>query len=507
MQNFERHNSNTNLESSKAKNFKDINSCNLFLLSSIIASLNVLYCTNYTISMAVIVVELAILTYYFIKKDITKYLGYYLIFLCLSFEFDVLVGTEQFYGFKNFRILGINLGIIALLPVLALAISRNIKIRKIKREYPRLYRFSSIIVFLSVTGFMFGLFQILINDNNIHNMDNMLSSFIGVSYIMIAIPLLMIVAFAYIISWEQEKLPLLEKYLMGILIGVVASMIVSLVTGNFGVYGGINTLLVSNVIRYIPFMLLFPFYRKYKSKVSVKILMVFGIVGAILSLLYNATGKMIILYCLVPLGVLGILWKRKKILLLTFGLMLIPLIGILALHSIEVLSSNSVLFKSKLNQTTGLLKFWEANWIQNMPLSPRVRIIEFISIFYEYFTKPWFLIFGKGYMGTITDHTGMLTAARFISGSYSMNQWTNGTFYGVHETLNILFLYNGLVGLLFYFYMIKVVFTNFTINPWILIGGFWFLMAYGFSVTMSAFGLTALLVGYIDLDKEKGVQK
>jgi hypothetical protein len=455
--------------------------------------------------MAVIVVELVILTYYFIKKDITKYLGYYLIFLCLSFEFDAFVGSGQFYGFKNFRILGINLGIIALLPILTLAISKNIKIRKIKREYPQLYRFSSIIVFLSVTGFMFGLFQILINDNNIHNMDYMLSDFIGISYNMTAIPLLIIMVFAYIISWEEEKLPLIEKYLMAILIGVVVSMIVSLVTGNFGVYGGVNTLLVTSVVNYIPFMLLFPFYKKYKSKVNIKILMLFGIVGAILSLLYNATGKMIILYCLVPLGVLGILWKRKKILLLSFGLMLIPLIGILALQAIEVLSSNSVLFKSKLNQTTGLLKFWEANWIQNMPLSPRVRIIEFISIFYEYFTKPWFLIFGKGYMGTITDHIGMLTAAGFIPGSYSMNQWSNGTFYALHGTINLLFLYNGAFGLFFYLQIIKQFFVNYAKNPWILIGCFWFLLFYGYSVTITAFGITALLIGYTELEPKDDI--
>ncbi|WKV08002.2 hypothetical protein Q2T46_10650 [Thermoanaerobacterium sp. CMT5567-10] len=36
----------------------------------------------------------------------------------------------------------------------------------------------------------------------------------------------------------------------------------SLLTGNFGIYGRANTLLVSNVIIYIPFLLLIPFYEK-----------------------------------------------------------------------------------------------------------------------------------------------------------------------------------------------------------------------------------------------------
>lgn len=484
-------------------NITTIRNCSIILLAGIIACLNVLFYTNYPVSMATIGFELVVLAYYFVKKDITRYIGSYLIFLCLSFEFDVIVGVEQFYGFKNFRILGVNLGIIALLPVAVLAISRAIKIKKVKNEFPRLYKFAKFILLLNFIGFLFGLVQILINDNKIQNMNNMIQDFIGVTYSMTAIPFLMIIAIVYILLWEKEKIQQLEYYLSAILIGVVISMIVSLTTGTFGRYGEVNTLLVSNVVRYVPFMVLFPFYFHRNSP---KILIVFGIIGVILSLLYNASGKTIILYMMVPVAICLMLWRKKKIFSLILVLLILPVVFFVSIQAVYVLSSSSILFNSKLTQALSIVKVWDPGWLISMPLSPRFRIIEFISIWYEYLEKPWFLLLGKGYMGTITDQTGMI-GTNFILDAYSINEWINGTFYGVHETMNILFLYHGLFGLAFYLYMIKFVYENFTTSPWILIGGFWFLMVYGFSVTMSAFGIAALLLGCIEIDNREAAYK
>jgi hypothetical protein len=479
---------------------KKVDEIYIFFTAGIVGILNVLFSTNYTISMAIIFFELCILGYYFLKKDITRYLGFYLIFLCLSFEFEALVGASIFYGFKEFRILGVNLGIIMLLPIVFLTIFKKIKINIIKNNYPGLFRFSKIFFLLNLSGIFFGLLQILINDNNVNGLDNVLLTFVGIVYNMTLIPILLIISFVYLISFENDKFALLEKFMLAILIGVVASMVTSLLTGNFGRYGGINTLLVTNTYRYIPFMLLFPFYKKYKKRKDIILLTLCGIVGSILALLYNSTGKIIILYGLIPIGIMTIFWKRKKILHFFLFLSLVPLIFLILPNVIEHLSTSNIMFKSKLNEIMSILRFWEPNWIENMPLSPRTRIAEFTNIIFEYFHKPWFLIFGKGYMGTIIDHTGLL-ASEFVPGAFSMNQWNQGIFYGVHESYSLLFLYNGLVGMLFYVFMIKEIFKKFVKSPWILIGGFWFLMVYGYSVTMTAFGVVALLLGFIDYDK------
>jgi hypothetical protein len=470
------------------------------VFASIIATLNILFYKNLAVSLVVVGVELSILAYFFLKNDITRYLGNYLIFLCLSLEFDVLVGTTDFYGFKNFKILGVNLGVICLVPILALTIFKKVDLKKIKTEFAHVYKFTTIIIFMNVIGLMMGLIEILIDDNNIQSMDNMFNNFIGECYTMIVFPLLIIITIAYILTWEKYKVDELKSYLVAILVGVVVSMIVSFTSGNYGYYS-VTTLLVSNVIRYVPFMLLLPFYQNYKSLRKITI---FAIIGVVLSLMYNATGKLIIMYMLVPFAVCMIVWQKKKFsVILLVVLMILPIVVFIGIRGAEILSVNSVLFKVKLNQALSILNIGDSNWLRNMPFSPQVRIIEFIDIVHEYIEKPWMILFGKGYMGTIKDHIKMLGTSMTLSGGYSDVEWSHGTFYGVHETLNGLFLYNGLFGLGFYLYMLRNVFTNFTKSPWILIGGFWFLMVYGYSVTMSAYGVTALLLGYIEIDNYK----
>jgi hypothetical protein len=473
------------------------NSYIIIFIAVVIGCLNVLFLTNFAASMAIIAVELCILLYFLLKKNITGYLGFYLIFLSLSFEFEQLLGFEQFYGFKNFRILGLNLGILALLPILLFVITKGIKVKKIKFNYPMIYRFSLIILFMNMTGIILGLFQIFINENNVQNIGNFMNAFTDVTYNMMAIPFLLICSVFYIFSWEEERLVELEKFLIAILVGVIISMVVSLLTGSFGRYGGVDTLLVTNLVIYTPFILLIPLYKDFKYKKSILFL---GLVGMVLSIIYNASGKLIILYSVIPFLMYNITLKQKKILTIIFATISIPIIVSLIVHFVNVVMENSILFTSKLNEAFSILWFWKPDWFLDMPLSPRTRIIEFISITIEYLHKPWFLLFGKGYMGTFTDHTGML-AADFVQGAFSIEQWIIGAFYAPHETLNVLFLYHGILGVIFYFYILMVTIRNYTRSPWILIGGFWFLMFYGYSVTLSAFGITALLIGYSKISR------
>lgn len=470
----------------------------IILLAMIIGALNVLFINNYTISFIIVSIEIIILIYHFIKKNLVDYLGSYLIFLSLSFEFGQLI-NEDFYGFKNFRILGVNLGIISLLPIVfILLINCKINKKEIMEKSSNLYIFIKLMLLINISGIFIGLTQILINDNNVQRMEGLISSFISVIYNYMAFPFLIIISFVVIIIYGKDDIENLEEYLVAIFIGLVTSMIISYLSGSYGYYGGVKTLIVSNVYRYIPFMLLFPFYKKNKL---FKMIFLFGLLGAVLTLIFNINGKMVILYLLIPLGILIITLKEKKVFTFLFFLIILIIVIPFIFEGINYLNNESVLFRSKFRQANLFLKFWDANWIENMPTSPRVRIIEFLNIGYEYLEKPWLLVFGKGYMGTFKDYTGFLD--NFIPASYSMNQWDNRSFFGVHETFNSLFLYNGLIGVIIYLYMAKVIFFNMYKNPWILVGGFWFLMVYGYSVTMTAYGLSSLMLGLILIDNSK----
>lgn len=463
--------------------------------ASIVGILNVLYVTDRLASLIVVFFEMAILGYYILKKDIVNFFGCYLVFLCLSFEFTAFVGTQQFYGFKNFRIFGTNLGVIALLPILVLALFKGVKLKEMKSRYPNIFKFAISIVFMSMTGLAFGALQLLTNDNDISDLGNTLSTFIGVTYTMTVVPLLVIVAVIYILSWERQRIHILEKYLTAILISTVISMLVSLITGKLGEYGGLNTILVANVAIFVPFILTFPFYRGYANMLIVPV----GLLGTYQLLLHNASGKLVILTFFVLITVSIIVHKRRNILFISLFFLLIPFVIIDVFQVLHTFAQHSSLFNTKLNDTVSMFKVWSPDWLTNMSLSPRTRVVEFISIVREYLYKPWFLPFGKGYMGTFKDYTGLLHAA-YIPGAYSANQWASGAFYGAHETFNTLFLYNGLFGLVVYFLIIRFMIKNFARSPWVLIGGGWFVMFYGYSVTISAFGLTALLLAYVAID-------
>jgi hypothetical protein len=488
--------------------YENKNTVFLFFTACIVGSLNVLFHADYSISMILIAFELITLLWFLIKKDITSYLGFYLIFLCLSFEFDALVGSEVFYGFKEFRIFGINLGIIALLPVFFLCLKRGVRYRYIRETFNRFFVVSNLFFVLSFLGFIMGVMQISLNDNNIQSMAGIMGLFIGAVYTMVAIPVLIIFSFYYLLSWEGEKIQHLTVFLKAVLVGVVFSMLVSLATGVYGRYGGVDTLLVSNVVRFVPFMLFFPFYPESRNTKWSAFFLLCGVLAAFFTLSFNATGKMILLYIFAPLVIIIILCYHKRWLTLVTGVfLLVVLFSAFVVFSPAISLNANQLFMAKLEEVIGLIKFWEPGWLEKMPISPRVRILEFLNILYEYFEKPWFFFTGKGYMGTMIDHTGGLVSGPFILGAYSEDQWSSGLIYGVHESLNKLFLYNGLSGFLFYGYMLKDILLNFFRTPWLLIGGFWFLMVYGFSVTMSAFGATSLLLGYIYIEQMDGEKK
>ncbi|MDH6373271.1 hypothetical protein M2444_005101 [Paenibacillus sp. PastF-3] len=462
----------------------------IIFVGLIIAALNILFYEDMLISYSIIAVEVFILMYYLLKRKITLFFGYYLIFLCLSLEFSVLVETNQIFGFKDFRIIGVNLGILSLIPIIPLSIARGIRINYIKTKYSNVMRFIKIILFLNVIGVFWGLIGIFINDNNVLSMNEAITGFINVCYNMMALPLLIILVFIYLLSWEEEFIYQIRFFLVSILIGIVFSLILALFFGKSGYYGGTNTLIVSSVIQYLPLMIIIPFY---KSEKSTKYILPLAMIGIVLALIYNAQGKLILMCAVIPIVLIMKMIKSKdKMLLFFIPFMLLLVIFVYYIINIELI--NSVIFQSKLNQSISLLQFWKENWLYNLPNSPKIRVAEFISIMIEYFKKPWFLLMGKGYMGTIVDHTGMI-GQQYIPGSFELNQWENGTFYRMHETFNTMFLYHGLVGIIVYIFMSIMLLNNLNKNPWIVIGGFWFLTIYGFSITISAFGIAALLFG------------
>ncbi|ETI69195.1 hypothetical protein [Neobacillus vireti] len=490
----------------QTKNKSSINKFNsksnikLIVLACIISSLNVIFLKSFSASLIIVVLESLILGYYFLKGDITNYLGCYLVFLTLSFEYEYIVGGAAFYGFKNFRILGLNLGIIFLLPIVIKLVFKKINVSKFTLKHPNLFLYVQLILIMSTTGVFIGLINFLTNDNNILSMNNSVVLFVGNVYQGALFPLLIILSFMYIVLFEENKIIVLVDYISAILIGSVFAMVISLVTNNMGYYGGVVTLLSPMVNAFITFLILFLLFRgRIKSS---GIIFLAYLIGLYLLFIYNASGKLFLLTLFSLATTIPILVKQKKIKATVVLIMMLPVVGIGVFLLFNTLMKDNLLFTIKLDQAIKMLNLFDPNWFNNMPSSPKIRISEFINIIIEYAEKPWYLLFGKGYLGTVRDHIETFNGSL---GAFSDSQWVNGSFYAMHTSLNTLFLTHGLFGLVVLFSVVKLAWKKLIYSPLGTIGSIWFLVYYGYSITLSSFGLICLLIALYEIDNKGNI--
>lgn len=472
-----------------------------YILTSIVISLaNIIFYNNKELSMAIVTLEVLILIFLLIRNNFIEYICFYLIFMVPSLEFSAFISEDTdvlFYGFKNFRIAGVNLGVIfVLLPFLYILIFKKLNFKFAITEYPSIVFLLKVLFFFAASSTIIGLLNVLFNDNSIQNLDDYMKIYINQAYTEYW-SLMLLVIILYTLMYEEKSIVKLENTLVSILISSSVTIVFSSLANFKGSYGALEILLIPTISWLLPVLLVFPLYSYRKS---IKYTMFFlGIIGSVLLLNYNANGKVILLiFFLIMFGIFG--YARKNI-----NARLLPAVILLVLFFssfgmlMEYFSTESQLFKNKLTQAIGLISFWKENWIENMPTSPRFRITELLNIGIEYINKPWQVILGKGYLGSIRDH---LNAFGWnVAGAFTQSQYINNSFYRLHETINVVFLRNGIVGIVLLAILLKKSLFRSTSNVWLLIGGIWLFLYYGFSLTLGAFGLTSLIIGFVLFDK------
>jgi len=466
-------------------------STHLVFISIFVGILNVQFSQNYIVSLFLVIFEFFFLMFLLLMRRPILSIGYYLIFISMSFEFDALIGTTSFYGFKNFRVFGINIALITLMVYFLyyVLLFRNISLRKIK-DYPVFFKYIKRFLLLLIVAISTSLFTLLVNDNNVMIEGVGLNYIASNIYLLAFVPFIIIFIISGMLINDHDQFRMLGKFFMAIFIGISVASIYSYLIGSYGVYGGLETLLLPVTIVFVPFLPLF--YKGINKKLYIYLL---WFISSFLLIVYNSSGKLLFGYIFTLIFIVfSLLYKRKFKIILGFSAFIIFIYVVINLYPISFLS-DSIIYNIKLNQLSSMISFWRNDWLIDMPLSPKIRLIELYSIFIEFINKPWFFIFGKGYAGTFQDATGIIDG-QFLSASYSYNEWLLGYYNNVHETFNILFLYSGIFGLLFFIYNIFLLFKN-RYDPWITTGIFWFLLFYGYSFTLSIFGLFILMYGLV----------
>ena len=461
-----------------------------FYLSGLIGLINLLTYSNFYLSFLLFCAEIVFLLIKFLKRKYSEFIFLYLIFLTMSFEFADETDTAM-YGFKTFEIGGICVCFFLLIPLFFKAI-RIISFNSMNSECS----FTKDILVMGIFGILNGVFSILINDNQVSRFDSLFSLFLGEVFYKFVVIIVLCLIFVYLKNRDEDFVSNLYDVLSCILVGGVITIAMSSLLNIVGSYGGTSTLKIQYVVRYIPFLYVLSAIKKErKSRVFYFII---ATIGTIYTLYNNASGKMIIMYAIMPVVVIAVNMKHDKLLAI-FELFII-LFGFLFAYNYVISSlSNNILFASKLREVTSLFNFGNG-WLQNMSVSPRVRFAEFIDISIEYLQHPFRLLTGKGYLGTTVDHIGLIAN---VLGGYSQEQDNLNTFYAMHESLNTVFLINGLLGIYFLIkYTIKL--TRGLLNsPFNYCALFWLWFAYGFSFTLTAFGVFSLLLSLSEDDSRK----
>ena len=119
------------------------------------------------------------------------------------------------------------------------------------------------------------------------------------------------------------------------------------------------------------------------------------------------------------------------------------------------------------------------------------RFDEFANVFQEYLNKPYYMIFGKGIGGTILHHTN--TYSWSDAGSFTSQQISSGLFMELHETVNVVFLSYGIVGLIGLGRLVIKLLKSVKFSKWAIIGVTWLVFYFGIYYSMY-YGLVAMIL-------------
>ena len=398
------------------------------VISLFVSAFNIFFVKDMLMAAILVAFEILFLLVSLLKKNLVNFLALYTIFISNCIEFSVFLGSQTFFNLKNFRFLGVNLGVWVLLPAVLFVLLRPLQLGIIKNKFNKFYFFTKYLLFLNLLAALVGLLLILIDDNHITTFENVYSLYIQQAYQMLFLPLSIGIIMYHILLFTPKDLFKLAFALEATLWGCVFQLVLAWQFNLFGTYGLVNTLLASNITFLIPFIILLTIDAKHMLFPKMNLLI--GIVGTVLLFMYNPNGKHFFIFLVTVIALTLYFIKSKSLIYKIITLLCVLLTGVMLTILIPIFSEQSVLFNSKYNQALSLISIFSNNWFSNLPSSPKTRIVEIINVIIEFLNKPWLFITGKGYMGSIRDHLQMFTG---YMGAFSYAEWINNIYFNLHE--------------------------------------------------------------------------
>ena len=455
-----------------------------------------------TIGIVLAFVEIAILLKFLVSGNLEKYISCYILFITTSFEVADFVFLDNSSNIYNFLYLPImnryHIYILALLPLIMIIKNGRLPVYWSKlHDIKELKKFNNGLLLLICCGLIGGYISYLFNDNNIQ------SSFIHFSVFrrdILSFLLIFLIGFyiSYLLVISPEFYKKLECFLQSILLAILPSALITIILNLKGNYGNNDVLLMPLVSYFGISIMIFPLYNQYKKQ---KKLFFWGILLFIIMLSNPSPlgGKWWLLALIIPLiwviKYLQQMTMKKLVLIHVFLILFLVIIFYIVpmVPKDNIFHRENTLSQYKLDQAISLITFWEEDWFEKLPSSPKFRIDEFINLLYEYFEKPQYLLFGKGFGGSLTKHTHYLDWNS--QDAFSIGEINEGLFFNLHFALNVFFLKFGLIGLVFFIGLIYSILKHINYNPWLFIGLIWAFFYFNYYISLY-FGLCSLLLGF-----------
>lgn len=480
-----------------------------FLIIAIIFGiLNVISTRNGDLSLILSLVEYAIVYYNLIRRKSFESFIYYVLFSTVSFEMDAFIfGMEQptFIRYSFFNLPGVYDWAYNLTTLVFFVHVYKFDKDIIDEDTRTLFQWLKILLISGSVSIAVG---VCVNDNSI--VDSGLYPKLAVSTIMRFSFMFM---FFYICAIYVQDMKVRDKLYTSakhILLAVAVSSLVGLFLGYRGYYGDWSSdmILSPMMFAYTPCLMLF-----YKKENLYSYLYLFAAIAVIIASFSNPVLIGSKWYLIIAGTIFAFIystmninsWKYGILLLLAL-LYLVPSIGM----GISLLYKSDDFNSWKFMQAFGALNILSysdfESWFNSLDNSAQFRLDEIFNISIEYLNKPPYLLFGKGLGGTTLHYTNFENLDWYADASFTREQTGNGFFYQMHETMSVIFLRHGLLGIAFMFIVVKMLFKRLNQNPWAMIGLLWFAFFWGWCVSFRL-GTMAIILALAYKTSEKSLNE
>ncbi|MDN3671919.1 hypothetical protein QWY99_02410 [Flavobacterium branchiarum] len=413
--------------------------------------------------------EIIAVVYFISKGNTEKAFFFHIVFTitCLAIPFSQITNPEDsHYGLFNYSKLKL-IGPIGIYHIIMF--SFFIRTLRLKVQVPFnsvFYSLYKTIIFIGVSGILLGIFGLIFLEYYVEYF------VLYTSYILT----LFFTAFVLIRMPFYSFVGKLYKMLLEVMIAAPIAALIVYILGFSSQYGADDVSILIEVV-YFSMALIFSYYHLknfflplFSFLLTGFFLMDGGMGGKGIIFM----GVVLIMFLLTAFNkhTTGInIAKRKRA--LRFAMIPILIFVVIKFAS-YIEDSEYNLFLYKLENVTLLINVFQGfDGIYLIPESPRVRIIEIMSIFNELFSNPVYLLFGKGYGSYFSDDFRLLAGLDLVN-AYKAVEISNNKYGGVHDSFSSIPLANGLIGLFLIFRltikyakMIKHNFMAYAAIPWL----------------------------------------